>query len=97
MRTPFAAYAATPHKTIAELVAHAARRAGNGEHPSEIIQDLVDGYCLGWQSANHRLIELAATGKRQCLLCGAAFEPSQWNRTACKQCLDSCKEKDGRP
>jgi len=60
-KTPVGAYAGTPHKTIEELVALATQRATAGEYPSEIIQDLVDGYSLGWQSANHRLIEQAAT------------------------------------
>lgn len=59
-QTPLGAYAETPHKTTEELVAIAARRAIEGENPSEIIQDIVDGYNLGWQSANHQLIDQAA-------------------------------------
>lgn len=58
--TPLDAYCGTPHKTIGELVLMATHRAKDGENPCEIIQDLVDGYGLGWQSANHRLIEKAA-------------------------------------
>jgi hypothetical protein len=59
--TPVGAYANTPYKSIQDLVALAAHRAASGEHRTLIIQDLVDGYNLGWQSANHRLIEQAAT------------------------------------
>lgn len=59
MKTPVGAYRNTPHKTIEELIAIAAQRAASGENPDAIIQDIVDGYDLGWQSANHRLIEQA--------------------------------------
>lgn len=59
-KTAVGAYADTPHKTIEELIALAACRAAAGENPLDIVQDLVDGYNLGWQSANHRLIERAA-------------------------------------
>lgn len=57
------AYADTPHKTIEELVAQARQRVEVGEPLDLIIQDLVDGYSLGWQSANHRLIEAAVKGE----------------------------------
>ena len=56
-KTAIGAYYGTPHKTIEELVEMARSRAADGEHQTEIIQDIVDGYGLGWQSANHRLIE----------------------------------------
>jgi hypothetical protein len=58
--TPLAAYATTPHKTIEELCAMATARAAAGEHHADIVQDIVNGYALGWQSANHRAIERAA-------------------------------------
>jgi len=63
--TAVGAYAGTPHKTIEELIAMAARRAKAGEHPSQIVQDIVDGYSLGWQSKNHRLIENAISIQRR--------------------------------
>lgn len=58
-KTAVGAYAGTPHKTIEELVDLARQRARAGQPAAEIVQDLVDGYSLGWQSANHRLIEQA--------------------------------------
>jgi len=56
-RTPL--YASTPHMTIEQLSERASARAAAGETASAIIQDIVDGYNLGWQSENHRLIERA--------------------------------------
>lgn len=51
-----------PHKTIEELVALASSRAAAGENFWDITREIVEGYNLGWQSANHRLIEQAAKG-----------------------------------
>jgi len=53
------AYCNTPHQTIEQLAATAKQRSTAGEDPFSIIQDLVNGYSLGWQSANHRIIEEA--------------------------------------
>jgi len=62
MKTTVGAYTFTPHKTIEELVAMAKARAMKGENQHDIIQDIVDGYNLGWFSANYFLIEQAAKG-----------------------------------
>jgi hypothetical protein len=59
MRTPRGAYAHTPHKTIEEMANDAAMRTKHGELACDVIQDIVDGYDLGWQSASHRIIEQA--------------------------------------
>lgn len=58
--TPRAAYAGTPHQTIEQLCSTAKSRVQAGEPAWFVIQDIVNGYSLGWQSANHRLIEQAA-------------------------------------
>jgi len=58
--TPIGAYTGMPHKTIEELVTMARERAKqDGAIGYRIVQDLVDGYSLGWGSANHRAIEEA--------------------------------------
>lgn len=53
------AYSATPHKTIEELSAIAESRVANGEDAYHVRQDIVNGYSLGWQSANDEVIQLA--------------------------------------
>ena len=58
--TPLNAYASTPHKTITELEELATARTFAGENPADVKQDIIDGYGLGWQSANAALIETAA-------------------------------------
>lgn len=58
--TPRAAYSNTPHQTIEQLCNTAKNRVETGEPAWFVIQDIVNGYSLGWQSANHRLIEQAA-------------------------------------
>ena len=58
--TPLKAYASTPHKTITELEELATARTFAGENPADVKQDIIDGYGLGWQSANAALIETAA-------------------------------------
>ena len=60
MKTPLNAYASTPHKTITELAELATARTFAGENPAAVKQDIIDGYGLGWQSANAALIETAA-------------------------------------
>jgi hypothetical protein len=61
--TPRAAYSDTPHKTIEELRVIATQRVNNGEPAWFVIQDLVNGYSLGWQSANHHYIAFNLKGK----------------------------------
>ncbi len=56
-KTPVGAYRETPHKTINDILEIARNRAQKGENRHVILQDLIDGYELGWQSENHRLIE----------------------------------------
>ena len=58
--TPLKAYASTPHKTITELEELATARTFAGENPAYVKQDIIDGYGLGWQSANAALIKTAA-------------------------------------
>ena len=58
-KTQVGAYANRPHKTIEQLVAEASARAADGELGSVVVQDLVDGYNLGWASENFRLVEAA--------------------------------------
>lgn len=53
-------YATTPHKTIGEIVKLAEDRVRAGESPVEVVADLIEGYELGYQSANAELIEDAA-------------------------------------
>ena len=60
-KTPVGAYYGRPHKSIEELCNAALLRAIAGDKHREIVQDLVDGYGMGWQSENHHLIEMAAT------------------------------------
>ena len=50
-------YSCTPHKTIHELRAMYLDRIAHGEPAWFVLQDIVNGYDLGWQSANHRYIE----------------------------------------
>lgn len=57
--TPVNHYCNTPHKTIDDLCLEAKARTQLGEQASEIVQDIVDGYGLGWGSANHDAIILA--------------------------------------
>ena len=57
---PLNSYASTPHKTITELEELATARTFAGENPAYVKQDIIDGYGLGWQSANAALIETAA-------------------------------------
>lgn len=49
-----------PHKTIDELATMASQRAASGDNYHTIVHEIVEGYNLGWQSANNRLIEEAA-------------------------------------
>lgn len=54
--TPRGAYCNTPHKTIEELRVIYLSRIAQGEQEYDVLQDIVNGYSLGWQSANHRYI-----------------------------------------
>jgi hypothetical protein len=58
------AYANTPHKTLADLLVCTRNRVLTGEHPFDVIQDIVNGYGLGWGSENQRLIERDAIEAR---------------------------------
>lgn len=53
-------YVGTPYKTIEEILADAQSRVAKGENPRAVTFDLVEGYCLGWGSANCFAIQAAA-------------------------------------
>lgn len=58
-KTKLGAYCSKPYKPFGQIISEAQARAQNGEDCNQIIQDLVDGYSFGWQSANHMEIEAA--------------------------------------
>jgi hypothetical protein len=58
--TKIGKYAATPHKTIGEIIKLAEDRVRAGEPPVEVAADLIEGYELGYQSSNSELVEDAA-------------------------------------
>jgi len=63
MNTARGAYSKTPPKTMAKIKAMLAKvieKAKQGDDPQTIIQDFVDGYSIGWNSAERWLIEMAA-------------------------------------
>lgn len=73
--TPVGAYSGTPHQTIEQLCSTARSRVTAGEAVWIVIQDIVNGYSLGWQSANHNLIEAAAKS-------GVPHTPAPWRYEA---------------
>jgi len=88
--TAFGAYSETEHKTIENLVAMAWARCKAGEAAYHVRQDLVNGYMLGFGSANDALIERAckegyASFERDQAAQSAPVEPpkpKQWQSTA---------------
>lgn len=56
------AYCETPHKTIGELQRMAVKRVKQGEAVDYVVQDIVNGYSLEWQSANHYCIAFGLEG-----------------------------------
>jgi hypothetical protein len=53
-------YTNTPHQTIEQICSTAQRRVAAGERAADVVSDLVEGYDLGWGSANAQAIEQAA-------------------------------------
>lgn len=78
-QTARGAYAGTPHKTIEELCESASNRVAAGESPWHVRQDIVNGYSLGWQSANDTLIQSAIESGL------SRSEPTTNNEALCKQ------------
>lgn len=57
VKTPVGAYASTPHKTMRELERIAIDRVRAGEPLYYVLQDIIDGYHLGWGSKNAQILE----------------------------------------
>lgn len=83
------AYACTPHKTMEELEVMAAQRVVDGESADVVIQDIVDGYGLAWQSMNHERIKTAVLKEEQAIAVGwASSKQFEEHRTQLESRLD---------
>jgi len=73
-QTKRGAYCDTPHTTIEQKAAAARRRVADGEDPYFVRQDIVNGYSLGFQSANDALIEAACRAGMEDRHAGKTYE-----------------------